>query len=173
MLWICNHNTQISSDMYRQAVFNRAGVKLMAWGGTLSSKELQLEFRGMVDENPRLGTKEQDSSCPRKEEAPKAAPRWAICQKWILTPDYGSWIVPHCSLARLINNYQLKFSSLSTSWTRMSYKPHCKARERHRVPGFNVNWGGTIKNWGCLSFRDVPSEQGSENSDSVSDPCLN
>lgn len=61
-------------------MFNRAGVKLMAWGGTLSSKELQLEFRGMVDETPTLGTKGQDNSCPKKEEVPKAAPRRARCQ---------------------------------------------------------------------------------------------
>lgn len=38
-------------------MFNRARVKLMAWGGTLSAKGLRLEFRGMVEENPRLGTK--------------------------------------------------------------------------------------------------------------------
>lgn len=53
---------------------NRAGVKL-TWGGTLSSKELQLEFRGMGDETSTLGTEGQDNSFPRKEEAPKAAPQ--------------------------------------------------------------------------------------------------
>lgn len=56
-------------------MFNRAGVKLMAWGGTLSSKELQLEFRGMLDETSTLGTKGQDNYCQKKEEAPKAAPQ--------------------------------------------------------------------------------------------------
>lgn len=56
-------------------MFNRAGVKLTAWGGTLSSRELQLEFRDMVEETSTVGTEGQDNSCPTKEEAPKAAPQ--------------------------------------------------------------------------------------------------
>lgn len=48
-------------------------------------------------------------------------------------------ITPCCSLARLIVQLTVSFLiSLSTSWTRMSYEPYRRAKERHRAQPLNV-----------------------------------
>lgn len=134
-------------------------------------KEPTLEFRGMIekeaDPSNTLGDKWAGQEQRRK--LPSQLLGGATGQKWILTADHG---LTHRTLLQfgqsLINKVPFLIS-FSTSWTRMSYKPYCRAKERHRVPRFSVNCGGAIINSpGVVSDAETEVSDGESCRDKVS-----